>query len=237
MKDLYEKERDFLAYMKELVDSPDERDWHSDLQTMVGAYEALLSATIKMHRISDRSSAWLIEVQGKLKTANQVLEVTSSVDPLTGLLNRRKIEEILQAEQSRFNDTGSPCSMISIDLDHFKTINDTYGHNTGDEVLVVFARVLKNRIRATDCGARWGGDEFLVVLPNTAEVQARSVSEAIRQAVEATAFPVSPVPVSLGVAELTPGMSREAWLLATDRSLYQAKNAGRNQTGRSNPFC
>jgi diguanylate cyclase (GGDEF)-like protein len=231
LDDLYEKERRLFQQAKDLLDSGQDADWRREFENLAVAYEELLNSTIKVLRVADRSSTRLIHVQSKLKADNEALELTSTIDTLTGLLNRRKGEEILLAEMAHYRRTGISCSVILVDLDHFKIINDTWGHNKGDEVLIQFATVLGNRLRATDFGARWGGDEFLVILPNTSGIQALLVAEALRQAVESARFSVSPVTISLGVAELEPGMDIATWFAAADLNLYQAKNQGRNRIG------
>jgi len=152
-------------------------------------------------------------------------------DALTGAGNRwalqRKLKEIISA-QSR---NALPSSMLLIDLDHFKRVNDAYGHAVGDQILVNLTEIINLRIRVTDSLYRIGGEEFVVVVEGQDLDKANHLAEQLRTLVEANELaPMHPVTISLGVAELAQGETAENWLRRADDALYRAKRAGRNAT-------
>ncbi|HYJ92026.1 MAG TPA: sensor domain-containing diguanylate cyclase, partial [Pyrinomonadaceae bacterium] len=153
----------------------------------------------------------------------------SITDPLTGLLNRRYIEERLTEEINRSDRTGEPVSFMMIDVDEFKSYNDRYGHPAGDEALEFIGQILRENLRGADVAARYGGEEFSVLLPETNSEEAHAIAERIRRHVEETKFPKRKVTVSIGIASLggNVGSVREL-IAAADAALYHAKGAGRN---------
>lgn len=161
------------------------------------------------------------------------LKRLSESDPLTLLHNRRYLNERLPVlvEEAHRND--SPLSAVMVDLDHFKRVNDTYGHRVGDEVLVQAADRLRNSCRLSDVAGRSGGEEFVIVLPGTRRSEARAMAERIRGLFSEEPFASSAGPIrvtaSLGVAELAAGESHAALLQRADEALYRAKGAGRNR--------
>lgn len=161
---------------------------------------------------------------------NQYLKL-STVDHLTDLLNRHGLSEYFEDYLGeRPND--QPVAMLFIDIDHFKPINDTYGHGAGDEVLRRVAACIGRHSRQTDKAARWGGEEFLVLMPGTTADEARKVAERLRLSVERLVHPEMPavvITVSIGVSELQPGEPFEEALERGDVALYRAKQNGRNQ--------
>ncbi len=171
----------------------------------------------------------------ELESANDQLAVLSRTDRLTGLNNRGHWEECLRNEFSRCLRTRQPASLVMFDIDHFKKVNDTYGHQAGDEVIRVVAGVLIESIRGTDIGGRYGGEEFGVILPATSAADGHVVAERIRTRIENT--PVTheqqtiAFTVSLGIADFSQEMAGHAeWLSHADQALYQAKEGGRNRT-------
>ncbi|MBG0562096.1 GGDEF domain-containing protein [Actinoplanes aureus] len=155
-------------------------------------------------------------------------------DGLTGLRSRRYFEEALGNEGARSDRYGQPLSMLLLDIDHFKNVNDTYGHNGGDRVLVEVTHRLQELIRPGDVVARYGGEEFAVLLPNTGPQQAWEIAERIRRGVSAAPIAVAEqrlcrVTVSVGTAGMPAVGSTDELVLAADRALYAAKNAGRNR--------
>ncbi len=157
------------------------------------------------------------------------LQRLASVDPLTGLANRRGGGEDIAAEISRARRQNSALSCVLLDIDHFKDVNDTFGHQAGDHVLREISSLLRRTVRAYDILIRWGGEEFLVILPGVELEQARKLAERIRNAVEALPLAgIGGVTVSGGVAALGNDYSFEAMFEAADRRLYSAKAAGRN---------
>jgi diguanylate cyclase (GGDEF)-like protein len=155
------------------------------------------------------------------------LHVLAHTDPLTGLLNRRAFTERLRAEVARAARYGVPVSLLLLDLDGLKKINDRNGHHAGDAVLQSLARSLQAGSRGADLAARWGGDEFVVLAPETRRGEALELAERIRESVASGAAGVT---VSIGVATAAPGKRLEAEALeaAADAAVYEAKRQGGN---------
>jgi diguanylate cyclase (GGDEF)-like protein len=159
---------------------------------------------------------------------------TAEQDPLTQLSNRRSFDQIFAAEANRFSRYGRPLSLLMLDIDHFKSINDQYGHEAGDEVLRRFASRMTSCIRDVDTAARLGGEEFVLLLPETSLAAAMEVAERVRATVAAQPVPwragVIPVRVSIGVSACPERVPRPAELIASaDAALYRAKDGGRNR--------
>jgi len=171
----------------------------------------------------------------------QITRMQSLKDPLTGCYNRRFLEEYLTKYELLAKRQGSNVGMLMIDIDHFKLINDTYGHNVGDMVLKAFAQIVRKTIRASDFVFRYGGEEFLVVLPDIKKNTAFMVAEKIRTAVESTNIKIEDgrfikITVSIGVAEFPQdGPTIRDCIKFADVAVYVAKNQGRNQTVRFKP--
>jgi diguanylate cyclase (GGDEF)-like protein len=152
------------------------------------------------------------------------------VDALTGLANRRALEEILAAEISRAQRFAHQLAVVLLDLDRFKEINDSFGHAAGDGMLRAVSRLLTSLARQGDTVARWGGEEFVVVLPETDLAGARRFAERLRRTIEAHAVGDLTTSASCGVATMLPEDSVEELLGAADQALYRAKSNGRNRT-------
>ena len=166
----------------------------------------------------------------QLAQANRELEVLSVTDKLTALFNRVKLDRVLTAELARAHRYGSALSVVMLDIDHFKVVNDTFGHNIGDDVLVDIADTLRVSVRNSDTVGRWGGEEFLVILPSTDLEQAGAVAEKVRGRVADLKLPtVGQVTVSLGVAEYQAGDTEQQLVARADIALYAAKEGGRNR--------
>ena len=157
----------------------------------------------------------------------------AAVDSLTGLHNKRHFDEVFGKEVARADQTQVPLSLIVLDIDHFKKINDNFGHPAGDAVLKHVASVVKGQIRPADTLCRVGGEEFALVLPQTPLNLATQAAELVRAAVESSACDVAgtiiPATLSLGVAQLAPGEGPEALYQRSDERLYAAKHSGRNR--------
>ena len=150
-------------------------------------------------------------------------------DPVTGVWNRRHGTERLMAETTQADRERRQCSVLMIDIDDFKSINDNFGHPAGDQVLVESARRLGEAVRSTDMVVRWGGEEFVVVLGDCPLDNAVARAEEVRRQIADPPFPVvGTVTVSIGVAQLTAGEDSASWLGRADEALYQAKRSGRN---------
>ena len=168
-----------------------------------------------------------------LRNALSELQQLATRDALTSLFNRRKMQECLSFEVSRAECYDRPLSVILFDVDHFKEINDTYGHPAGDAALVGTGRWLKASLRASDIPGRWGGEEFLVVCPESPLDAAAQIAERLRR--EYATLPISPkgrLTASFGVAAHRSGLRVEDLLQNADDALYRAKNAGRNRVER-----
>ena len=165
--------------------------------------------------------------------ARQQAEYLARHDPLSGLLNRRAFHEQVEPSWSIAVRSGRPISAIMLDIDHFKVVNDRYGHDVGDQVLVEIAQLLIENSRSGDLISRWGGEEFLLVLPETCLEQAATLAERIRQGIEArrpiTRHGQISISASLGVAERSQEATLDALIALADINLYQAKRAGRNR--------
>ncbi|MGZ5054272.1 MAG: GGDEF domain-containing protein, partial [Methylobacter sp.] len=169
------------------------------------------------------------DLKSKLKIANtQALR-----DTLTGLPNRNAYNERLETELARWKRYGTPLSLIIWDIDHFKTINDRYGHKAGDKVLLLIAKQLSDHSYTTDFISRFGGEEFTMLLPNTDSQSALSRANQLRQVIEKTGFNASgtsvAITISCGITEFIPDDTDEAAFERADQALYQAKQQGRNR--------
>jgi diguanylate cyclase len=175
----------------------------------------------------------LDQIKDSLKQAEQ----HSNTDALTGLANRRSLEAFLRAEQIKAMETGTPLSILMIDIDHFKKFNDGYGHQVGDQVLRLVGKVLQENVRECDLAARYGGEELMAILPGAAIDACFEAAERIRRRISearltrrATGEEISSVTVSIGVAQFRMGETAEGMIERGDRALYQAKHMGRNCT-------
>lgn len=230
---------------------------------MTGAYDATLSAAtekLPSARNRDQINAiveTLLRSTGEMRETNKALEdrltlskneisnlqqsleairAESLTDPLTGLGNRKYFDRMIGMAVQSALASGEPLSLLLVDIDHFKSFNDSYGHLTGDQVLRLVGLSLKQTIKGQDITARYGGEEFAVVLPNTALRQALTVADHIRRAVMAkelkkksTGEILGRVTISVGVSMLKPGDDTDALIERADACLYAAKRNGRNR--------
>jgi diguanylate cyclase (GGDEF)-like protein len=173
------------------------------------------------------------EKNAKLAENNTLLQALSKTDPLTDLPNHRALLSTLKQELERAQRYDRPCSVLFLDLDHFKALNDGYGHSAGDTVLHAFAGVLSTTIRTMDTAGRWGGEEFVVILPETTAEEAMNIAERIRKAVSFTSFEISGglhLTCSVGIACYPEhAADQDALLTIADQAMYGAKQLGRNQ--------
>lgn len=171
--------------------------------------------------LSSALSRWDLEAELRYKAYH---------DPLTGLANRMALHEILARELARYQRYGPPFSLLMFDLDHFKSVNDRYGHETGDTVLKQVARLAQETLRAPDVVGRWGGEEFLGLLPEVDAGEAQAAAERLRQRIAEAPFQgPDQVTISLGVATLSEGENPDQLLRRVDDALYRAKEGGRNR--------
>jgi diguanylate cyclase (GGDEF)-like protein/hemerythrin-like metal-binding protein/PAS domain S-box-containing protein len=196
------------------------------ITTLHGNAEGRLAAVLGITRdITERK-----RTEAELRHELESLEQLASTDVLTKAWNRRRFEESVEGEMHRSNRYGHPLSLLLLDLDHFKRINDTYGHPAGDRVLRELADCVRAAIRVSDSLTRWGGEEFIVLMPNTGLSSALVLAERIREAVASHAFEgVGTVTASIGLTEYLPSATLDTWLERADQAMYRAKSGGRNQ--------
>ena len=175
----------------------------------------------------------LDEIKDSLKQAEQ----HSNTDALTGLANRRSLEAFLRSAQITAMEAGTPLSILMIDIDHFKSFNDSYGHQVGDQVLRLVGKVLAESVRDCDLAARYGGEELMAILPGAALEACVEAAERIRRRIcdarltrRATGEEISSLTVSIGVAQFRMGETADGMIGRCDKALYQAKRLGRNRT-------
>ncbi len=192
-------------------------------KNLLQAGEKISSATTALKDNMETQVTQIKALSSRLEDA----ESQARSDPLTGLANRRKLAEFL----STVKDTTA--SFIMLDIDHFKSINDTYGHDAGDEILTVLASILTESVRETDMVARLGGEEFCIVLVGINAEPAFHIAEKVRQSIEVHPFKTRQgkvdVNISLGVAEHRDKEAHAAWIKRADQALYQSKEGGRNR--------
>ncbi|MCP4878477.1 MAG: GGDEF domain-containing protein [Gammaproteobacteria bacterium] len=183
--------------------------------------------------VGESSCLWLDEVE-KLRSQIDELSELVSTDALTGLFNFRHFKTILQAEMDRSKRSGIPTSLVLVDVDHFKVVNDTYGHETGNLALKHLATILKGEVRTTDIVFRYGGEEFAMIFPETHLNLAVKVADRIREQIAN-----SPLPIDDGEIKLTASMGASVYMKTSvldfidfvdsvDKYLYEAKQSGRN---------
>ena len=197
----------------------------------IAELERLSDAMLALNRESAAAQHTLTQSNVSLMQRQGRLVEESLTDALTGVGNRRKLEQSLVIEVSRVRRGSGSLSAIMADIDHFKRVNDMHGHSTGDKVLARFGALLKAQTRPTDIVARFGGEEFLVLMPDTSQAQAMLKAEKLRAALAAQIIEplTEPVTSSFGVAELSPDEDGQSLLGRVDAALYEAKATGRNR--------
>ena len=193
--------------------------------------ERLTDALLDLNRTGATTQHTLVRDNVALRHREVQIVEASLTDPLTGVGNRRKLDQALATEISRARRTGGTLSIAMADIDHFKEVNDRYGHGAGDTVLERFGAILIRVSRTTDIVARFGGEEFVVLMPHTNLDQAAAKAERLRIALAQEILePLGqPVTASFGVAELIDGESAQALLSRVDKAMYEAKTSGRNR--------
>lgn len=186
----------------------------------------VLIAHIMLFRFYERTRA---DAMLQVQQSREHLQIIANTDKLTGLNNRQRFDEQLKGLVLAAERSHQPFALVLIDIDHFKHINDEFGHLFGDTVLQELARHLQKNLRHEDFLARWGGEEFAILMPDTSTEEAFKLAERLRKSVADTSICNQPVTFSGGVASWTPGLSAETLLGKADRALYQAKENGRNR--------
>ncbi|MBN2332732.1 MAG: diguanylate cyclase [Deltaproteobacteria bacterium] len=218
-----------------------------ELSEIQSVRDLLLKETLSLKEQTGRMITEVQQANARVESANQKIEKLKQqmekikeeviIDPLTKVYNRRAFDDKIKQEFASFKRYDSKTSLIMLDIDHFKIVNDTYGHRTGDGVLRVVAGILKKEIRDIDVLARYGGEEFIIVLPHTTLQPAVEVAERLRMRVSESRFAYKgerfSITASFGVAELQEDDTLDAYLRRVDAALYEAKDAGRNQVKAS----
>ncbi len=226
-------------------------DWEAELKTWKGQhFWALLSATqatlddgmamiVAIHDVTERkrrdqelrqTHEDLEQTNARLQATLAEIETLARTDKLTGCWNRRHLEEVVGVEIGRARRYHLPLSLIVFDIDHFKQVNDRFGHGVGDMVLKALADSIRHHLRESDTLARWGGEEFVVLAVNTAQNEAVALAEKLRLVVQEAVFPeVGAMTISLGVSQFKLVDNFETVFKRADHALYKAKAKGRNR--------
>lgn len=213
--------------------SPGSVHWHLEVMRLI-AFATTLYWFSFVGGYIGRLRRRLAQSNAKLMGMLRKLEELATTDELTGLINRREMFRILERERKMADRTGVPFCVCLLDLDHFKEINDQYGHQKGDELLVLFAKIVQDELRAIDSLARYGGEEFLIILPQSRLSEAMTCARRVRSLVEgietAALGMEQGLTVSIGVSEyLPPHDTIQALIARSDKALYLAKQRGRNR--------
>ncbi|CNK10654.1 diguanylate cyclase [Yersinia aldovae] len=216
-----------------------ERNSDGSVSRMIGAHrnihdrkhllEKLELKNKSLEALVEERTVELREANLRLQQQLKIKKNLSETDVLTSTANRYLLEKVLKHEYNRAKRFCQPLSLLSLDVDNFKSINDKYGHIVGDLALTHIVDIIRNNIREVDVLGRWGGDEFMIVLPNTQLDEAKAIAEKIRKLVET--IPVDSninVTMSLGIVELQQNESQDQLLIRADKMLYNAKAAGKN---------
>lgn len=234
----YRLGRSIALPLQRLVGAADRiADGDLDVRLSVKQNDELGHLTQVFNQMADKlrsSHAEVAAASQTLQEQNQLLETLSITDSLTGLYNRSKLDAILNEQIARYKRSRRPFTVLMLDIDHFKTINDSSGHIAGDELLAAVARILAQSIRTVDYAARYGGDEFVIILIDTPAGAALETAERIRSQVEGARYSAGEqsvtVTVSVGIAQWQPDdMAPSAVFARADQALYEAKRAGRNR--------
>ncbi len=227
------------SYGASLRNATTELDGSTDKEDIGDIVRRLLGATLEIENQNQKLESQLVASKAELQTLHTSLEAIryeSLTDQLTTLANRKHFDQSIERAIGEARTHGSPLTLILADIDHFKRFNDSYGHQTGDQVLRLVALALKQNVKGQDVACRYGGEEFAIILPRTGLRHARVVAEHIREAVvskelvkRSTGENLGRVTISLGVSEFQPGDSDQTLIDRADGCLYAAKKAGRNR--------
>ncbi len=225
-KDIFEDSKNWISKLSEL----NEIDRTVKIENKDGEDRVF---TINIDDYEQKGEHYVISFTDitELKEKSNLLEYQANHDQLTGLFNRQKFNEIFKKEIKREKRYNNNLSLIIFDIDNFKNFNDDFGHNVGDEVLKIISKVLLENIREHDSVARWGGEEFLVLLPQTDELGAKNVAEKIRKAIESYKRDDIPrqITASFGVTRFKQDDNETSVLKKADDALYKAKKEGKNR--------
>lgn len=231
-------EGDVSKFDSSLTECKNELRETTDNTSLTSVVSMLMNSTSLMQLAMEQMNEQILASKQEISSLQERLDIATVeaiTDPLTGLLNRKGLEiGIKRALSDQVQSACCPCLLI-LDIDHFKVINDTYGHAIGDRAIKLVADTLKNQIKGKDTASRYGGEEFAVLLPQTEIKNAWTVAENIRRSIEAIKIKrvgddteLCRMTISIGLAEYQPSMSIADFIEKADIALYQSKNAGRN---------
>ena len=207
--------------------------WENDILTASGEHRLMAFRNTLLHDDEGRIEGVLTSGEDitRQRQLEEQLEYQATHDGLTGALNRRHFERLMEQEIERSRRYAHPLSLLMFDIDHFKAVNDQYGHVAGDEVLKTLTQRVERRLRKADLFGRWGGEEFVALLPETSAEGAYRLAEDIRRAIAETDFEhAGHLTISLGAGEYRPGEELKDFIRRIDDALYRAKDEGRNRT-------
>ncbi len=238
-------ERDTAAYGQALEGASSKLEAAKDQGSIKVLVESLVSATAKMQRRSQDLENRLQETTKEVDQLRDNLEKVreeAMTDALTGIANRKRFDEALRKAKRETDNTGTPLSLVLCDIDFFKRFNDTWGHQTGDQIIRFVAGCLTRHSDDSHLVARYGGEEFAIVMPSTGAVDAAQIAEKIRRTVESkkllrksTNEDLGNITVSLGIANYNGAESIEALIERADNNLYRSKTEGRNRATSDTP--
>ena len=228
---------DNQTHIKALGEVSSEAAGSSDPRSIIAKLVDELSKATSRAATLEANFAATSEELDNIRDSLKAAEQRSNTDALTGLANRHSMDEFLRLAQIAAMEKDEALSVFLIDIDHFKKFNDDYGHQVGDQVLRLVAKVLQEGVREVDLAARYGGEELIAVLPGADLEACSSVAERIRRRIaeakltrRATGKEIGSITVSIGVAQFRLAESADAMIERCDRGLYQAKRLGRNRT-------
>lgn len=218
-----------LSGLKDMIAELRQSKRQEEIAHETEAGEATYELHISYIEEADLVRVYVLDITQR-KRAEREIHILATTDSLTGIANRREFSLILGNEVSRARRYGMPLSLVMYDLDHFKQVNDTWGHDVGDAVLQGVTRLVRQNIRTVDIPARWGGEEFMVLMPQSGLSAAASAAEKLRQAISLHRFDkVDSMTASFGVTEFVPRDDFNSLLKRVDDALYRAKERGRNR--------
>lgn len=215
-----------------------EKPWINDdmvltIQSALTAYDQetrLENKNQELIKLNQELEAKVQERTRELEQKNRELERLATFDQLTGLVNRAKLDEVLTAEITRSNRYGNSFGLIMVDIDHFKAVNDSHGHQVGDQVLQLFAEQLKHGVRDVDVPGRWGGEEFLIICPESDQQGVKTLAQSLRKRLLNHEIKgVGKKTASFGITVFEKKDTIKTMISRVDRALYMAKAAGRNR--------